>query len=120
AWLQQVLEPVRTAVPQLAALELRRSRDKVPSEAVAEVWLAAVATGHDRSDRLVRQLKELRVQRQPPVVEIYDVTEHGRQFYRTQVFSSDTAWSFHAPATGELLVQSSTGASWSLAAGDPG
>eukprot|EP00931_Biecheleriopsis_adriatica_P057118 TRINITY_DN33879_c0_g1_i1.p1 TRINITY_DN33879_c0_g1~~TRINITY_DN33879_c0_g1_i1.p1 ORF type:complete len:3259 (+),score=710.44 TRINITY_DN33879_c0_g1_i1:1294-9777(+) len=117
AWLREVLEPVLSAVPQLGGLELR-IRGRVPKEEAAEVWLGAVVTTQDREDRTVQNLKEFRVQRSPPVVEVYRVIEHGRNFYRSLLFTSDAAWSFHAPASGQLLLQNSGSAAWSIAAGE--
>lgn len=43
--------------------------------------------------REVKYLKEVVVAKDPPVVHIFDVVEHGRRFYRTLAFSSDAALS---------------------------
>ncbi|CAE7711950.1 betC [Symbiodinium sp. CCMP2592] len=121
SWVQSVLAPVLAAVPQLSELELR-SRGTVPDE-INEVWLAAAAAAQERSERM--QLLELRVQRAPPLVEVYKILEHGRHYYRSLTFTSDTGWSFHVPGTGQLLLQNSHGgrgghgaAGWSIAAGE--
>ena len=45
-------------------------------------------TSEDRQ----KTLKEIVVYRDPPVVHIYDVVEHGRRFYSTLVFSTDAKW----------------------------
>lgn len=39
--------------------------------------------------REVKYLKEIVVVKDPPVVQVFDVVEHGRRFYRTLAFSSD-------------------------------
>lgn len=39
-------------------------------------------------------MKEVVVAKDPPVVHVFDVVEHGRRFYRTLTFSSDAALSF--------------------------
>ncbi|CAM9497502.1 unnamed protein product, partial [Choristocarpus tenellus] len=39
--------------------------------------------------REVKVLKEVVVCKDPPVVHVFDVIEHGRRFFRTLVFSSD-------------------------------
>lgn len=44
--------------------------------------------------RDVKYLKEVVVAKDPPVVHVFDVVEHGRRFYRTLTFSSDAALSF--------------------------
>lgn len=44
--------------------------------------------------RKVKYLKEVVVAKDPPVVHVFDVVEHGRRFYRTLTFSSDAALSF--------------------------
>ncbi|CAJ1332767.1 unnamed protein product, partial [Effrenium voratum] len=99
-WVTELLAPVLSALPQLSSsdLRMRRVRDD-------EIWLAD-ASRH----------KELRIQKEPPVVEVYAVVEHGRHFYRTMVFTSDTAWSFHSPAGKQLLLRAGT--NWRVAAGD--
>lgn len=40
-------------------------------------------------------LKEIVVTRDPVVVHVFDVIEHGRRFFRTQVYSSDASFSLH-------------------------
>eukprot|EP00930_Biecheleria_cincta_P042954 TRINITY_DN29551_c0_g1_i1.p1 TRINITY_DN29551_c0_g1~~TRINITY_DN29551_c0_g1_i1.p1 ORF type:complete len:4122 (-),score=701.34 TRINITY_DN29551_c0_g1_i1:256-12621(-) len=120
AWIHQVLGPVQDAVPKLQGLELRLSCN-VPTEADSEIWMGAIAASRraDQEETIgSHQLLEVRVQRQPPVVEVYNVIEHGRQFYRSLCFSSDTAWSFHSPFSNQLLLQNHHSASWSVAAGD--
>ncbi|OLQ10123.1 Choline-sulfatase, partial [Symbiodinium microadriaticum] len=115
SWVQSVLAPVLAAVPQLSELELR-SRGTVPDE-MNEVWLAAAAAAQERSNRM--QLLELRVQKAPPLVEVYKILEHGRHYYRSLTFTSDTGWSFHVPGSGQLLLQNGHGAAgWSIAAGE--
>ncbi|CAK8986138.1 unnamed protein product [Durusdinium trenchii] len=86
SWALSVLQPVISALPQLKDFELRLQQPV--REDANEIWLGAVPTDLSRP-------KELRVQRSPPLVEVYNILEHGRHFYRTMVFSSDTAWSFH-------------------------
>lgn len=43
--------------------------------------------------REVKYLKEVVVAKDPPVVHVFDVVEHGRRFYRTLSFSSDASLS---------------------------
>lgn len=43
--------------------------------------------------RDVKYLKEVVVAKDPPVVQVFDVVEHGRRFYRTLTFSSDASLS---------------------------
>lgn len=43
--------------------------------------------------REIKFLKEVVVAKDPPVVHVYDVVEHGRRFYRTLAFSSDASLS---------------------------
>lgn len=43
--------------------------------------------------RTVKYLKEVVVAKDPPVVHVFDVVEHGRRFYRTLAFSSDASLS---------------------------
>lgn len=43
--------------------------------------------------REVKYLKEVVVGKDPPLVHVYDVVEHGRRFYRTLSFSSDASLS---------------------------
>ena len=43
--------------------------------------------------RDVKYLKEVVVAKDPPVVHVFDVVEHGRRFYRTLAFSSEVALS---------------------------
>lgn len=43
--------------------------------------------------RDVKYLKEVVVAKDPPVVHVFDIVEHGRRFYRTLAFSSDAALS---------------------------
>ena len=116
AWLGRVLEPVRATVHALGALQLRLRGD-VGSAPDAEVWLLGVLEAEGRSSRPLRQVKEVRVQRCPPLVELYDVVEYGRCFLRTLAFSSDSAWSFHTPSSGEMLIWSKPAQLWTLAAG---
>jgi hypothetical protein len=47
------------------------------------------ATIHDNT------LKEVMVMRDPCVVHVFNVVEHGRRFFRTQVYSSDASFSLH-------------------------
>lgn len=41
-------------------------------------------------------LKEVVVYRDPEVVHIFDVVEHGRRFYRTLVYTTDARWTLHS------------------------
>ena len=63
----------------------------------------------------VTSLKEVVVFRSPPVVHVYDVTSHGRRFYRTLVASSDNAFCLHDMPTA-LFLQGETPR---LVAGNP-
>lgn len=49
--------------------------------------------------RQVKYLKEVVVAKDPSVVHVFDIVEHGRRFYRTLVFSSDASLSLvsHPP-----------------------
>eukprot|EP00755_Sulcionema_specki_P035688 Sspe_Gene.21874::Locus_8242_Transcript_1_1_Confidence_1.000_Length_8457::g.21874::m.21874 len=47
-----------------------------------------------------KQIKEVVVWRSPAVVHVFDVLEHGRRYYRSQRFTTDTVWSFHSPHFG--------------------
>ncbi|CAK9117270.1 unnamed protein product [Durusdinium trenchii] len=109
SWALSVLQPVISALPQLKDFELRLQQPV--REDANEIWLGAVPTDLSRP-------KELRVQRSPPLVEVYNILEHGRHFYRTMVFSSDTAWSFHVPSSGQRLLRNAGASVWSVAAGD--
>ncbi|CAL1127965.1 unnamed protein product [Cladocopium goreaui] len=110
AWALQLLQPVLSALPGLNDFELRM-RCQVPPDA-NELWLTALRADGTKSR------KELRVQRQPAVVEVYNILEHGRHFYRTMVFTSDTSWSFHVPSAGQRLLRNAGSFAWSVAAGD--
>lgn len=48
--------------------------------------------------REVKHLKEVVVARDPPVVHVFDIVEHGRRFYRTLAFSSDASLSLASTA----------------------
>eukprot|EP00435_Cladocopium_sp_Y103_P015704 s3542_g3.t2 len=110
AWALQLLQPVLSALPGLNEFELQM-RCQVPPEA-NELWLNALRADGTKSR------KELRVQRQPALVEVYNILEHGRHFYRTMVFTSDTSWSFHVPSAGQRLLRNAGSFAWSVAAGD--
>ena len=47
-------------------------------------------------DGTVATLKEVVVNRYPRVLQIFNILEHGRRLYRSQVFSSDVHFSLHA------------------------
>lgn len=52
--------------------------------------------GHEGPHMITREikyLKEVVVAKDPPVVHVFDVVEHGRRFYRTLTFSSDASLS---------------------------
>eukprot|EP00913_Durusdinium_trenchii_P000283 g257.t1 len=72
SWALSVLQPVISALPQLKDFELRLQQPV--REDANEIWLGAVPTDLSRP-------KELRVQRSPPLVEVYNILEHGRHFY---------------------------------------
>lgn len=52
---------------------------------------------HDKKDaETYVTLYEISVLRAPPVVHVYRVIEHGRRFYRHQIFTSDASLSLHS------------------------
>ena len=63
----------------------RRAGQAPPPAAAA----AAAAAG--------RLAKEVVVLRDPPVVHVFDVLEHGRRRYRRQVYTSDSSRSLFTP-----------------------
>ncbi|CAE8618416.1 unnamed protein product, partial [Polarella glacialis] len=119
-WLAEVLEPVRSKVAILGELALffQESSGLLSQGAGGVARLAGLLErdGEGKQPKL-RQLKEVMVYRNPPVVEVYDVIESGRQFYRSLAFCSDSKWCFHAPKAGELALQNQQTSSWSLAGG---
>eukprot|EP00434_Breviolum_minutum_P024644 symbB.v1.2.021764.t1/scaffold1821.1/size219240/3 len=73
-WALRILEPVLQALPSLTTFDLRVRGKAEPDE----LWLVAL-----EKTSVLR--KELRVHREPPVVEVYNIMEHGRHFYRFSV-----------------------------------
>lgn len=56
--------------------------------------------------RSVKYLKEVVVAKDPPVVHVFDVVEHGRRFYRTLTFSSDASLSLVSKAPAGVSADS--------------
>ncbi|CAK0887697.1 unnamed protein product [Prorocentrum cordatum] len=119
AWVRDILEPIRASVPSIGDIPLY-VKGRIPNGPDAEVTLMGVVGDDGRGSHPAGQLKEIRVQRSPALVEVYNVVEYGRQFYRTLVFTSNAMWSFYTPSTGELLLYSASTSSSTLAAGEAG
>ena len=76
-WVQQTLEPLRERVAALKGAEI-----SVVEVAETHALLACMlGTG----------LKELVLLRSPPTLHVYSVLEHGRQWFRSLEFTTDTA-----------------------------
>lgn len=58
----------------------------------------------------MKYLKEVVVAKDPPVVQVFDVVEYGRRFYRTLTFSSDAALSLVSRAPSGVSTHCSIGA----------
>ncbi|CAE7697283.1 unnamed protein product [Symbiodinium sp. CCMP2456] len=101
-WLAQILSPLRIS-GRLHVQEM--SSDEARLILVVQV------------EESMRQLKEVFASRDPPVAEVYDIVEYGRQFYRSLAFCSDSRWSFCVPQDGEVPLYRRETASWSLATG---
>eukprot|EP00929_Paragymnodinium_shiwhaense_P090478 TRINITY_DN50674_c0_g1_i1.p1 TRINITY_DN50674_c0_g1~~TRINITY_DN50674_c0_g1_i1.p1 ORF type:complete len:4578 (+),score=1022.66 TRINITY_DN50674_c0_g1_i1:184-13917(+) len=122
-WLAAVLEPVRVKVATLACLTLHLvqrgpATDSVEAMLVATCGDASAYKGKSGSGQDGRGAVEVFVHRSPPLVEAFLVTEYGRSYYRTMVFTSDVAWSLHKPLVNERFLYNRRGRCWSLAAGD--
>eukprot|EP00439_Symbiodinium_sp_Y106_P063482 s1679_g9.t2 len=101
-WLAHILSPLRIS-GRLHVQEL--SSDEARLILVVQV------------EESTHQLKEVLASRDPPVAEVYDIVEYGRQFYRSLAFCSDSRWSFSVPQDGEVPLYRKETASWSLATG---
>jgi hypothetical protein len=51
-----------------------------------------------------RTLKEVMIGRYPPILQVFNVVEFGRRFYRTQIFSSNPAFSYHEMDSEGLMM----------------
>lgn len=72
------------------------SSTKLPPNSLRGYSGAEPAEGEEEAKTVTREvkyLKEVVVAKDPPVVHVFDVVEHGRRFYRTLAFSSDAALS---------------------------
>eukprot|EP00929_Paragymnodinium_shiwhaense_P044942 TRINITY_DN23026_c0_g1_i2.p1 TRINITY_DN23026_c0_g1~~TRINITY_DN23026_c0_g1_i2.p1 ORF type:complete len:4431 (+),score=980.35 TRINITY_DN23026_c0_g1_i2:153-13445(+) len=117
-WVADILEPVRTRISGFAAFELR-IKGEIPDgqDAVVTLVTDVVTKGKEKGTLPLHQLKEVIVRRTPPVVEVYEIVEYGRQFYKTMVFTSDRRWSYHAPAGQEHVLQCPITNIWTLGSG---
>jgi len=117
-WLADVFEPVRLQVSPLNQAELY-VQGSIPDGPDAVVRLACKTCRNlgGEAQKQAGQLKEIMVRRSPQLVEVYNVEEYGRQFYRSLVFSSDTAWSFYAPRNDARLLPNGLTSTWTLARG---
>ena len=96
SWVSDVLEPVRMAHfadLQLFAPSAELSLTSFLSNDVSSLRVALLE-GKSNDDAGVE--KEVIVMREPPVVHIFNVIEHGRRWYRSLVFSSDASCSLAA------------------------
>ena len=87
-WVSELLEPVREA--HFGALSLLAPSPDVhlfrDHSSIRVVLLEATSGGEGRGVE-----KEVIVLRDPPLVQVFNVVEHGRRWYRSLVFASDAS-----------------------------
>ncbi|KOO22777.1 conserved unknown protein [Chrysochromulina tobinii] len=88
-WLEETLRPIKVAVPLLAHPEAPRLNLVEAHDTYAK--LSVVVEG---------VLKELVIYRFPAVLNVFNVTEHGRKWVRELVYTSDTARCYGDPIAG--------------------
>lgn len=89
SWLREILDPWREKLFPNAPLLMTT----YPTEKDDSCLLVYYVAGSDPS--VAETLKEIIVYRYPKVIHVFNVTEYGRRWYRTQIFSSDNVFTFH-------------------------
>ena len=91
-WIRDVLEPVRQKWFPGVPLYLKahaHSAHVVAARLVGQWPVEEEGGGGGETVAKQGRLREIVVLRQPPCVQVFDVVEHGRRFYRTLVYASD-------------------------------
>ena len=85
-WVMETLEPIKASLPLLSDPAVTISLTDLQG---AYALLSAVVGG---------SLKELVLYREPPVLHVYNVVEHGRRFVRDLIYISDAARCYGVPS----------------------
>ncbi|CAK0855002.1 unnamed protein product [Prorocentrum cordatum] len=125
-WLANLLEPVRARLGALKAMALYYDPNRTDlrgKDRIAHLVGVHTEKTQEKQEKMLEQIKEVVVHSNPPLVEVYDVYEFGRQYYRSLVFTSDCKWSFHTPTAGAegsaLMLYNASSAVWTMGEGRP-
>lgn len=99
AWVEEVLGPWRDIA--LSGFTLKMSSTSMDN---SSALLRAEGTDPTTRNRI---LKQVVVQRSPPLVEVFELVSWGRCWYRCLVFVSDSTRSLHEPPASSATEQSS-------------